>query len=134
MADSEIIHSEILRDKIFEHLPVQARKTLMGVRVTYWPNHAGEMVLELEYDALDSLLDIEAREGIYGPDEKLTGHYVRGCELDANTAKIHAYSEIMETADTTTRPIDDSIIDAEMDATRFDENKLRFFLNLFENL
>ena len=106
MADPEITHSEILRDKIFEHLPTQARKTLIGVRVTYWPNNTGEMVLNLEYNALDNCLDIEAKEGIYGPAEKLTGHHVRSCELDAHTAGIHGYSEFMEAAASPTRPID----------------------------
>lgn len=134
MADPEITHSEILRDKIFEHLPTQARKTLIGVRVTYWPNNAGEMVLNLEYNALDNCLDIEAKEGIYGPGEKLTGHHVRSCELDAHTAGIHGYSEFMEATESSTRPIDEDIVEAERDAIKFDETKLKFFLSLFEGL
>ena len=133
MSELKITHSEILRDKIFEHLPSQARNTLMGVKVTYWPNCEGEMVLELEFDALDSLLDIEAREGVYGPDDKLAGHYVRGCELDANTGEIHAYTEEMETTGSPI-PLDEASTAAERDTLKFDEIKLNFFLNLFESL
>ena len=68
-----------LRDKIFEYLPSQAKSTLMGVEVKFWPNNHGEMELRIGYDATDSLLDIDAIESIYGPDDRITGEFVRGC-------------------------------------------------------
>ena len=48
--DAEITHSPELRDKIFEHLPAKARRSLMGVEVKFWPTNHGEMVLCLKYE------------------------------------------------------------------------------------
>lgn len=122
-----------LRDKIFEYLPPQARNTLRGVEVKFWPNHHGEMELHLTYDPTDNVLDIDAVEGIYGPSEKLTGSLVKGCELDSETGEVHAYGEHMVSPGMVT-PVDPTLAAAENDATRFDTDKLSFLLKLFDRL
>ncbi len=132
--ESEITVSEILRDRIFEHLPPQAKFVSDGVAVKFWPNNHGEMELKLAYSPADHLLDIDAEEGIYGPDERLTGKHIRGCELDSVTGRIIVYVEYMETGTDEREPFDKKMVDAERDLLRFNENKLIFFLKLFESL
>jgi hypothetical protein len=122
-----------LKDKIFDHLSPQARAALMGVEVKFWPNNHEEMELRLKYDPTDNILDIDATEAIYGPDEKITGSFVRGCELNSETGEVHAYVEHM-VAPGTLPPIDYSLVAAENDANRFDAEKLNFLMRLFDCL
>jgi len=122
-----------LRDRIFEHLPSQVRRSFIAVEVKFWPNNHGEMELTLKYEPDDRILDIEAQEGIYGPHDRLTGHIVKGCELDPETAEIRDYSEnIVVMGDV--EAADDSFVQAEKEAKRFDADKLGFFMRLFESL
>ena len=122
-----------LRDKIFEYLPAQARITLMGVEVKYWPNNHGEMELHLKYYPTDGMLDLDATEGIYGPDKTLTGSLVRGCEIDSETGQVHAYVEHMVSKGTT-NPIGYHLVRAEQDVNTFDATKLEFLMRLFDSL
>lgn len=129
----EITSCPELRDKIFDHLPPQSRATLMGVEVKFWPNNHGEMELHLKYDPTDRLLDIDATEAIYGPDNKVTGSLARGCELDSETGEVLAYSEYIVGSGLST-PIDNDLIAAETDMASFDIQKRNFFLRLFDCL
>lgn len=129
-----LTHSEALRDKIFEHLPPQARAALMGVEVKFWPNEHGEMELDLRYDPTNNVLDIDATEGVYGEDEKITGYLVKGCELDPETGEVHAYTEGMAAEKSTQRPLQPVLVDSERDALRFTQTKEAFLLSLFDKL
>jgi hypothetical protein len=128
--------SEELRDKIFEYLPPQARAATGGVEVRFWPHNHGEMMLRLTFEPSDRLLDLDATEEIYGPDEKISGSYVRGAELDATTGEILGYGEYITTKEH--KPFkgrkDWDLIEAENDATQFDQGRLDFLLNLFDNI
>lgn len=133
LGSPEIRFCPQLRDKIFAHLPPQAKSALLGVEVKFWPNNHGEMELKLKYDPTDNLLDIDATEGVYGPDGKLSGSIVKGCELHSETAEVHAYVEQM-VASGGDQPLDAPLEDVMTDMTRFDTGKLNFLLNLFDSL
>ncbi len=139
--ETELTQSEALRDKIFEYLPSQARKSLLGVEVKFWPSDHGEMELKLYYDPTDNLLDIDAIEGVYGgsrggsdPQARITGYIVKGCELDSETGEVHAYSEGSLDANKFAAPTHKALLDAEKDVWTFTPTAEQFLLGLFDSI
>lgn len=125
-----------LRDRIFEHMPPQAKSALHGVAVTFFPQIHGEMELTLRYNPTDNLLEVESREGVYGPNDEFTGRIVKNCELRSTTGEISTYTEHMEPegAESGGARLGMRLAVAENDATKFDTPKLNFFMSLFESI
>lgn len=130
----EITYSDALRDKIFEHMPRQTRQHFVPVEVKFWPSNHGVIELQLAYDSILNSLRIRADESIEGPDEKLTGLYVRSCGLNATTAQILTYKESMFAEYDPALPINPSLVEAEINTVRFNPDKHDFLLGLFDNL
>lgn len=94
-SDEILTHSELLRDRFMEWVPLPAK--LLGLYYVATVKY-GDIEVEIVFDPDDNLIDIEIKEPTYASadDEKagiVSGYIATGVEIDSNTAEVHTFTK-----------------------------------------